>query len=270
MGHSGYAVIRLAAGILLVSFWGLAVNGALLAGTIGTGVVIIICYFVLRDIFISKEIVLAKSFYQEMIRYAFPVLIAITMVKLIMTLDMVMVRHYCTEDDSGFYATASIIGRLAFSLPAVLVIVLFPEVSKHSGKSSENKHLWITLGLTAIIGGGITIVYVIWPEWIIMILFGRKYLAGSPFLQIIGANMALLATANVFFTYYLANLNYKFLIPLIGGVFLMVGLTLIYHENALMIAKIQMISVVCVSIGSLAIFVTDNSKKSRCKKATIY
>jgi len=55
--------------------------------------------------------------------------------------------------------------------------------------------------------------------------------------------MALLAVANVLFIYGLARSKFNFLWPLTGGVGLMTGLIFFFHDTALTIAHILLLSI---------------------------
>ena len=67
-------------------------------------------------------------------------------------------------------------------------------------------------------------VFNLFPEMIITLLFGQQYVESATLLQIISIAMALLALSNVIFTYNLAHFRYGFLWFLVGGVGLLYSL----------------------------------------------
>ena len=178
------------------------------------------------------------------------------MVMALGNLDLILVKHYCSPEEAGLYSTAAILGRIALYLPGVLIIVLFPEAAKaHSTGKEDSRILWVSLGLTALLGGSFALACALWPEQIIVLLFGEKYLAGGELLKIISLGMAMLAIANVIFTYCLARSEFEFLWPLAIGVGMMLLLILNFHDSALTIAKMVLYSIGLILTGTLSWYI---------------
>ncbi|GJL77299.1 MAG: capsular polysaccharide biosynthesis protein [Nitrospinaceae bacterium] len=253
LGFSSISLGRFLAGCLLVLVLSWGVNGALLAGAIGTCFAISIAFWSTRDILREQGSPLPHGFFKEMGKYAFPVFISTTMVMALGNLDIVLVRHYCQPEEAGLYATAAILGRIALFLPGVLITVLFPEAAKVEAKGHEDSRiLWVSLGLTALLGGSFALACTFWPEQIIVLLFGAKYQAAAELLKVISLAMAMLAIANVIFTYCLARSEFKFLWPLASGVAMMLSLIFFFHDSALTIAKMVLFSIGVILIGTLS------------------
>ena len=250
---SGATLVRLFSGVLLVFTLGWGVNGALLSGIMGVSAAIGFSLWVMKDLLKGPMEPLPDNLFPEMWRFALPVFLSTTMVMALGNLDIILVKHYCTPEEAGLYATAAILGRIALFLPGVLITVLFPEAAKAQETGEKDGHmLGISLGLTALLGGGFALVCNIWPAHIISILFGSKYELAAPLLQTISLAMALLAVANVVFTYSLARSKFNFLWPLVAGVGMMLCLVFNFHDSALTIAKIVLYSVEVILAGTLA------------------
>jgi len=167
-------------------------------------------------------------------------------------LDIALVKHYCLPDEAGLYSTAAIIGRIGLYLPGVLITVLFPEAARIEATGKEDSRiLWMSLGMTAFLGGSFALICAFWPEQIIVLLFGAKYSAAGELLQTISMAMAMLAVANVIFTYCLARSEFKFLWPLVSGVAMMLCLIFFHHDSALTIARMVLFSVGAILTGTL-------------------
>jgi len=168
-------------------------------------------------------------------------------------LDIILVKHYCPPEEAGLYSIAAILGRIALFLPGVLIVVLFPEAAKAQTTGNEDSRiLWVSLAMTAILGGGFALACTLWPEQIIILLFGEKYQAGAELLKIISLAMAMLAVANVIFTYSMARSEFKFLWPLAIGVAMMLILIFNLHDSALTIAKMVLYSIGLILTGTLS------------------
>ena len=253
LGISSISLGRFLAGILLVSVLSWGVNGALLAGAIGTCLAISITLWSVRDILREQENPLPQGLFKEMGKYAFPVFLSTTMVMALGNLDIVLVKHYCSPEEAGLYSIAAILGRIALYLPGVLIVVLFPEAAKAKATGNEDSRiLWVSLGLTALLGGSFALACTFWPEPIIVLLFGEKYQAAAGLLTIISLAMAMLAVANVIFTYSLARSEFNFLWPLVSGVAMMLFLIFFFHDSALTIAKTVLFSIGVILAGTFA------------------
>ena len=249
---SSVSLVRFLSCLLFVFALGWGVNGALLSGAIGTMLAIGFALFFLRDILKVSGEPLPHDLFSEMRKYSLPVFLSTTLVMVLGNLDIVLVKHYCSPEEAGLYSIAAILGRIALFLPGVLIFVLFPEASKaqDTGKV-DSRILWVSLVMTALLGGSFALACALWPEQIIVLLFGEKYQAAAKLLVIISLAMAMLAVANVIFTYCLARSEFKFLWPLAVGVSIMLLLISNFHDSALTIAKMVLYSIGLILTGTL-------------------
>jgi O-antigen/teichoic acid export membrane protein len=250
---SSIALSRFLSGLLFVLALEWGINGALLSGTVSMFVALGIGLWAVRDILKLPGEPLPHDLFSEMRKYSFPVFISTTMVMVLGNLDIVLVKHYCSPEEAGLYAIAAILGRVSLFLPGVLIVVLFPEASKAQTKGKEDARiLWISLAMTAFLGGSVALACTFWPEQIIVLMFGAKYQAGAELLKIISLAMAMLAVANVIFTYCLARSEFKFLWPLARGGGMLLLLIFNFHDSALTIAKMVLYSIGMILAGTLA------------------
>ena len=85
------------------------------------------------------------------------------------------------------------------------------------------------------------------------LLFGNKYQEAAPLLQKIGLSMALLASANVVFSYKLARSEFFYLWVLAAASSIMLGLTLFFHETAMDIANNLLLATETAFLGALSL-----------------
>jgi O-antigen/teichoic acid export membrane protein len=253
--NTGSIIIRVILALILVTWLAWGINGALLIGLITVVMMQGFYLWLLRDVLQQPSAPLPPGLFREMARYAIPVTLFTIFNSYANYIDLVLVQHYLPEE-SGFYATAVILGKIDFFVPSVLVVVLFPEAAKNQDEGEENpRFLWITLWGTALLGGFVALVFNLFPEMIITLLFGQQYLESAPLLQIISIAMALFALSNVIFAYNLAHFRYGFLWFLAGGVGLLYSLIHFFHDTPLMIAQILLLSMGLIFVGSLGWYV---------------
>lgn len=162
-------------------------------------------------------------------------------------------------EEAGFYATAAILGRIALYLPGVLIMVLFPSAAKaHANGQRDNHALWLTLGLTGLVGGGFALVCSLWPEMIINLLFGAQYVESASLFRLIAIAMAMLAMANVFFIFSLACSDYGYLWVLWAGLAGMLISVFFFHAHPMQIAWALLGSTSFIFFGTMGWFVVKN------------
>jgi len=192
------ACVRFLACLVLLTWLGQGVTGAMLCGLIAIMLQACISMLFLKDLFRVKPEPLPDGFHKEVGKYALAMVVSSVVTMCLNNLDLVLVRHFCPGDEAGLYATAAILGRIAFYGPSVLVSVLFTEAATAKASGQENnKSLWMSLSMTVLLGGGFALCCVVASKLVVTVLFGAQYEAAGPLLSVISVAMALLATANV-------------------------------------------------------------------------
>ena len=248
----GCAFMRFIFGVLFLVVFNWGIEGGFIAVAFAAITTIIYGMWELRDVLCSQAKGLPSGFFAEMIRYSIPSFFMITMVVVMCNIDIVLVRHYCSPEQAGYYATAAILGRIAFFLPSSLLLVLFPSVSKANASGDKDEHyFWINLGLTTILAGSVFLVLFFAGEPIVQFVYGNEYYLAAPILKIVTAAMGLLALSHVIFSYSLARSEFSFLWPLLGGTIVMISLVYFYHETAETIAWILLLSIAIIFLGTI-------------------
>jgi len=235
--------------MLLGAPWG--VDGAIWACFLGSIVGLVYGVYSLKDDFFKTTRIYLPSL-KEMWHGSAALLVTAALVMLLGNADMLAVRYYCSAEGSGFYATAALLGRIAFLLPAALANVLFPEAvhAEHKGQEGS-KLLWLFLGTTAALAGSVALVCSVWPTELLQILMGKVPENGDLMLRYISLAMALLAVNNSLFTYCLARKEHIFLVPLFAGVVFFVLAVWRCHATPEIIAKILFLTLFFILLGSL-------------------
>ena len=248
----GGSLARLLFAILFVVVLGWGIEGGLLAVTFAVFSGLVFGVWQLRDVFKSQVVVLPSNSWLEMARFSIPSFLMITMVAIMCNIDIILVRHYCPQEQAGYYATATILGRIAFFLPSSLLMVLFPSVAKATTSGAkDHQYLLVSLGLTTILSGIVFLVFFLAGQSIIQVVYGNQYFSAAPLLTIVTAAMGLLAVSHVIFSYNMARSEFSFLWFLIGGVLLMLSLVFLYHDSAKTIAWILLFSSATIFLGTI-------------------
>lgn len=219
---------KLLVGILLV-YAGLGAIGALFAYALS----FLLGFFVglIPLSFLFKVSTVDDYFnFSELFKYSLPVLITILCFSLLINMDVVLVKHFFTPLEAGYYSVTSIIAKTIIYLPSAIGLVMFPRTSELYSLGQETTSvLGRSLLYTSILCGGATLIYFLIPSFIVRLLFGEKYLTIVPLVGIFALAMYSFSLLNVLFMYQLSINQIKFVKILAIGTVLEAILITIFH-----------------------------------------
>jgi len=239
------AFFKLLSGILLVYF-GFGVNGALLALFIGSLLALLIAFMPLHFLKENKEV----NGNIKLLTYSAVVLLATIGLTFVTNADLLIVKHYLSDTDAGYYAAAALLGKMVLFTTAPIAMVMFPKATvmnkeNHNGGNLLRNGLLYTGGISFFI----VAVFLLIPEFIVRLLFGSKFLEINGLLVYFAAAMAFFSLANTFVFYDLATRKYRFLYILGAVSVLEVVLISLYHDNSLTVVRILLASMMILFIG---------------------
>ena len=206
--------IRLLFILLLVVYLSHSYNAALLSQILATIIVLGFIYQISRKTtcVTNKKINIPRKIYKEMFHYSIPVALTWGTLIIISYMDIPLVKHYFDEYQAGIYSSASIIGKIGYFLPTVLLHAFFPEVINNDklGKSSIPL-LAFMLGITLLICASYVLVVFFFKEFLITLLFGGRYLLAGEYLTRITIFMSIVGVITVLFNFFLAKEIYYYL-----------------------------------------------------------
>jgi len=206
--------IRLLLILLLVVYLSHSYNAALLSQIVATIIVLGYIYKISRKTtrVSNKNINIPKKIYREMFHYSIPVVLTWGTLVIISYMDIPLVKHYFDEYQAGIYSSASIIGKIGYFLPTVLLHAFFPEVINNDklGKSSIPL-LAFMLSITLLICASYILVVFFFKEFLITLLFGGRYLMAGEYLTKITIFMSIVGVITVLFNFLLAKGIYYYL-----------------------------------------------------------
>ncbi|EKD42911.1 MAG: hypothetical protein ACD_72C00535G0007 [uncultured bacterium] len=138
------------------------------------------------------------------------------------TADVLFAKRFFSPEEAGLYSGIATVARIIFFISSPVVSVLFASVMIDN-KAENSKLFKKAFIIMSILGLIPLIIFSLWPEMMIKILMGQKYIYKSHLLPYMGLALFLASINNALFMYYLA-LRKKFIaIIAVAGV----GLTLI-------------------------------------------
>jgi len=199
MSFEGAIKLVLAISLVLI---GLNVNGAIAAILISGFLAFSLSKYYVNDINKSKE----KFFDKKNIYSSFiPVLIAIICLTMMYSMDVIIVKHFFSDQEAGVYSVASLLGKMIFFALIPAAKAMFPIVAERQEAKKEHRHVLskILLG-TSLIMVLILAVYYLFPEFLITILFGNRYIEAANILFYLGVAFSLMTITYMISFYYLS------------------------------------------------------------------
>ncbi len=230
-------IVLFISGVGLVGF---GVNGAMFSLVLSLFIVLFLSVIPLGKIKYKKP---SKSLKRaNIIRYSIPVFISLSAIAIISNIDMIIVKHYFDPLQAGGYATINILGKLLFLLSLNIANVIYPKASELYIKKTGSVFL-LRKGLfyMGIISLFTIIVYALFPQQIVNLIFGKQYLNYTSLLVPYTIFMTIMAFVVIIVHYYLSTMNFTFIKPLIFSVILELIFLEIFHESLIQVIEVLLI-----------------------------
>lgn len=230
--------LKLALAIFLI-YGGFGVNGSLLAILTSSLFAIVFAFYWLK---LPREQSPLKINTSHFLNYGKNVFFASFFLAALYNIDILLVKHFFSPQEAGYYATLSLLGKMIFFLTASVSAVLFPLSAKNHEKGESSAHLLkLSVLVVLLFSLFITTAYFLFPALIVNALFGALYLPIAPYLGYIGIVFIFYSLINVLILYNLSINRFDFVICLFLGTFCEIGLIYLFHSSLQQIIEIMLV-----------------------------
>jgi len=237
-------LLKLILGIVLVYF-GFKANGAIFGFMLATLISYLFIFPLLRDVLVKRvdrdidNKVDIKEFYKSI----FFILISTVIFSLISYTDIILVKHFFSSSDTGFYSAAAQIGRIILFFPGAVGIVILPRLSeKYTKKENINITFFKGSAIIALISVGFLIVYYFFPGFLMNLIYGSKYLAASGLIFRYGIFMTFISLVTLQIFYFISIGRYWYLIYSFFILIEQIAVIWLYHNNLGLVLLILIIN----------------------------
>jgi O-antigen/teichoic acid export membrane protein len=164
-------------------------------------------------------------------KYALLILFSTGCIAFLYAFDVVVVKHYFSPVTAGLYSGVATIAKIIFFATGAVATVLFPAIKIKNSFRENSKFLAKAMSIVVIIGGSSFLVFALFPDILITLLIGRKYLALSNLMPALSIVMLLVSIANVLILFFVAIKNYALIYISVTSVILVLVLTGLRHGN---------------------------------------
>lgn len=164
--------------------------------------------------------------------YSSYALLALALVSSLTYIDVLLVKHFLSAEDAGYYAALSTIGKIVIFLGTPIISVMFPLISEAHTKNEKHFHLLAQTTLAICLSSAaVLLIYYLAPNMIVNILYGSSYSVISKMIFPFGLAIFFLTMGNLLVYYFLSIKQFKF----IWLVIITIGLELLliykYHGS---------------------------------------
>jgi O-antigen/teichoic acid export membrane protein len=201
--------------VLLLVRAGLGLTGAVIALPFGWLVSVLSAFLLLGRRFWSRSKPASQHLLREGWKLSFYALLAYLAYMTLTSLDLIWVNQNLPGEVAGAYAGLVLMRRIVALLPAVAVTVMFPRVVRSlAGRKQPTRILAQTAAIILVVSGTLSILYFMFSNPLIRLIFGTDYQAAAPLLGWMGIAVVGVSLSSIWLNYYLAEKPRNFVILL--------------------------------------------------------
>ncbi len=149
---------------------------------------------------------------REIFSFLIPVAISQFSFMVLASFDMVLVRYYFSQADSGVYALAQMIGKIFLFLPGAIALVLLPRSSGLAATNQKthaviNRSLFYCVCLSAAAAA----FYNLFPVFVLKVLTGKESAPAILLGRYFSVSMSFLTVSNLIMVYLLSIKDFRFI-----------------------------------------------------------
>lgn len=147
------------------------------------------------------------------------------------SMDVAIMKYLFSPEEAGNYSAVATISRIIFFAIGSIIAVLLSSINKNDPHKTHWSVLVRSLLLTIGIGGSITLVFCLFPTFIMHLLMGTRYDVLTHLLPAISLATLAASIVTLQTTYHIGLHNYRVLIPAALGFITTIGLIVLRHDT---------------------------------------
>ena len=185
---------------------------------------------------IDNQKLSSQKYLLPIYKYFFPVSLVMFSFTILTTIDVLLVKHFFSPLQAGYYAIAQIVGMIALFLPSALAVVILPKGTEaYVSNSQPKKLLYKSLFLGGICCFTFTLGVFIFPELVLKVLTGKLNSVSLQLTGLFSLAMSFYALSWIVVNFLLSTHNLKFVLPLFLAALLEATAIYLYHNSLVMV-----------------------------------
>lgn len=149
-------------------------------------------------------------------------------------IDVVLVKKFFSGEQAGLYGSLSLLGRIILYITAPLSAVAYTYFTGKDSKHQSRKVLFVVTSVIALIGLIAALGYGLFPDLVIKIIFGEKFLGISQLVWLAAVFGALYSLMNLYAQYFVAKGSKFAYLGILAVLIQFFGIYL-YHQSLLQV-----------------------------------
>jgi O-antigen/teichoic acid export membrane protein len=268
------SITKLVFGVLLVSL-GLGAIGAMNGVWLGAlaaflfSLVILFVYFIKvrgQDVEGPSDGV-GRTSSREVMSVSGHVLMAIICLAILTNIDVLLVKHFYTSEETGLYSAALVFGRIIYFLPVGFVTVMYPKMVESHAKGGDTFNtLKRGLAYICIPVLALTVLLNLDPSFFLRLVMGSQYLGSEDLVGLYALLMLIFSTITVLVFYFLAVRMYHAVYAFAGLSVLQVAVVWFHHPDLETIIWIFIwVNLVMLMVSGAFVALSSGSNRGRGK-----
>jgi O-antigen/teichoic acid export membrane protein len=256
----GQAAFRLILAVALAARYGSV--GALTGVAIGNVVMYAVA---LATVYPSRAVHFAsRAQWRAGLRSLGVILPSSLAVAVLLSTDVLLVKHFFGTEDAGRYAAVAALGRIVFWGASGIGLVLFPKAVIHVTRGSNGSPL-VMASLAMCLLGGVAVwaAFSLGSGWVLTLFAGGAYAAAGPYLPWYALAMTLFGGAAVLVANGQARCNGDFLAVLIPVAFLEPVMILRFHHTPMQVVQVLSVSMGILFLGLAILYLVQQRVRQR-------
>ena len=157
------------------------------------------------------------------------------------------------------YSSLALIGRMVYFVAWMFVMLLLPEVIQRQKQGLKTAPiLFRYVAYIGTLSFGIVLISLLFPKYIITLMFGDAYLPMAPLLWQYALATSLFAIGNIF-SYYFLSLN-EYVPIMVSGVMgiIQVAMITIFHSSLSIVVQVQILAMTMLLVFQVLFFIKKN------------
>ncbi|HAJ56575.1 MAG TPA: hypothetical protein DCL35_02270 [Candidatus Omnitrophica bacterium] len=180
---------------------------------------------------------------KDIFKYFIPAGLSMLSLFLLTNADIILVKHYFTPLEAGYYSVAQMVGKIVLFVPGAIGVVMFPKIVENHAKNMDTiAVLKRCLSAVGVLCGIATVLSLLFPETILKILTGHSHPQALSLVKFFALSMSFFALVNILALYHLSLHNMKYIILLCVVSLSQVAAICLFHSTLDQVLSILFIS----------------------------
>jgi len=234
-----WALLKLVFGVLLV-LAGFGVSGGLISLSLANLLAFLATFLIIKNLLTVK---LEHFDFKGIYSYSTLALVTGFSFTTMTYADVLVSKHYLDPTSAGGFSALSVLGKIVFFASSGIALAMFPKTSENFEKNKSHSALLSkALAYTVLIGGFATILFLLFPTFIVELMFGNKYPSIVPYMFGYGLAMLLFSITGLLSNYALSIHRTKIAYFMFLALLVELSLLYSYHSSLQDITNAMLLS----------------------------